>query len=124
MLTGADAGSPYRAKQAASFSAQRSAVGLERRLGRPDIAHIGFVSTLRLRPFAVVGEVINPGTYPYEPNLTVREAVVAAGGFTYRASRTWIHIRRAGAGEENTLRFDPQLAVEPGDTIRVGECRL
>lgn len=74
---------------------------------------------LRTRPFYVLGEVINPGTYPYEPDLSVMAAVAAAGGFTYRAHRNWAHVLHAGAKEEVAVRIDPDVLVSPGDIIRI-----
>ena len=37
------------------------------------------------RPFFILGEVKNPGSYPYVPEMTVLTAVAIAGGFTFRA---------------------------------------
>ena len=39
------------------------------------------------RPFFILGEVTQPGQYPYVPNMTVETAVAIAGGFTPRAYR-------------------------------------
>ena len=37
------------------------------------------------RPISVLGEVSHPGQYPYQPGMTMLDAVALAGGFTYRA---------------------------------------
>jgi polysaccharide export outer membrane protein len=76
-------------------------------------------SYLRRRPFYVLGEVVNPGTYPYRPELSVTAAVEAAGGFTYRASRRWAHIRHAGSSDEETVPLRPDVLISPGDIIRI-----
>lgn len=73
------------------------------------------------RPFYILGEVQNPGTYPYAPDLDVLSAVAVAGGFTYRANRGRVYIRRLGAPDEVRLSLDDRVLVRPGDTIRIGE---
>lgn len=73
------------------------------------------------RPFFILGEVSAPGQYPYASGLTVLNAVATAQGFTPRASRKVVYIRRSGATTEETYRLTPDLIVRPGDTIRVGE---
>lgn len=73
------------------------------------------------RPFYILGEVRNPGEYPYTNGLTVLEAVASAGGFTYRARKNTVFIRGAEAGAEETVPLTPTTRVEPGDTLRIGE---
>lgn len=77
------------------------------------------VEAVQMRPFFILGEVEKRGSYPYMSGLTVAQAVAAAGGYTYRASRSRISVERRGSGKpeaakENTL-------VYPGDVIRVPE---
>jgi protein involved in polysaccharide export with SLBB domain len=77
------------------------------------------IDVLTFRPFYILGEVNKPGEYPYSTGLTALNAIATAGGFTYRAQRKRIFIKRAGtAAEEATA---PTVAVRPGDTIRIGE---
>lgn len=76
-------------------------------------------SRLRRRPFYVLGEVVHPGTYPYEPDTSVLAAVLAAGGFTHRAHRSWAHVLHAGAKEEVAVPIEPDFLVSPGDIIRI-----
>jgi protein involved in polysaccharide export with SLBB domain len=45
------------------------------------------VQVLSYRPFYIVGEVKQPGSYPYVNGMTVIQAVALAGGFTYRAKK-------------------------------------
>lgn len=73
------------------------------------------------RPFFILGEVTNPGQYPYVPHMTVENAVAIAGGFTPRAQRRTVALTRPGAGAP--LRAEVPLAhpVRPGDTILVRE---
>lgn len=76
---------------------------------------------LTFRPFYILGEVDKPGTYPYTSGLTVFNAVATAGGFTYRADKSRVYIKRLGDAEERKLPLDQTVTVSPGDTIRIGE---
>ena len=68
------------------------------------------------------GEVKSPGSYPYRDDLTIEKAIVLAGGFTERASKKKISIRR-GEEEPYDLIKRPKLymEVEPGDVITIGQ---
>ena len=79
------------------------------------------VEVLTYRPYYVLGEVGKPGEYPYTNGLTVLNAVAAASGFTYRANTKRVFIKHAGAAAEEKLPLTASQAVEPGDTIRIGE---
>lgn len=76
------------------------------------------------RPFYILGEVSSPGTYPYVANLTVLNAVATAGGFTYRANRRKVFIRRADQEGESAIKLTSTTPVLPGDTIRIPERRF
>lgn len=79
------------------------------------------VEVLNYRPFYIIGEVNNPGSYPYRAGLTVINAVALAGGFTYRADEDDIEITRgAGAGSKPTP-VEREEVVLPGDVVRVNE---
>lgn len=78
-------------------------------------------SVIGYRPFYILGEVTNPGTYPYAPNLDVLSAVAVAGGYSYRANRSRVFIRRAGEESERRYNLRERVSVQPGDTIRIGE---
>ncbi len=71
--------------------------------------------------FYILGEVGRPGEYAYSDGLTALNAIATAGGFTYRANRGRIFIQRQGAADEVSMRMRPDLHIEPGDTIRIGE---
>jgi polysaccharide export outer membrane protein len=73
------------------------------------------------RPFFILGEVKSPGQYPFSSGLTVMNAIATAEGFTPRAERKSVYIRRLGAVGEEQYRLTPDLRVWPGDTIRLGE---
>ena len=76
---------------------------------------------LTYRPFYILGEVTKPGEYPYEAGLTVMNAVASASGFTYRANKHKVFLKRAGEAAEHEVLLTPTLQVFPGDTVRVGE---
>lgn len=76
---------------------------------------------LGFRPFYILGEVTKPGTYPYTSGLTVLNAVATAGGYTYRADKKQVYIKRDGATTETKTPLSPSTTVAPGDTIRIGE---
>jgi protein involved in polysaccharide export with SLBB domain len=76
---------------------------------------------LTFRPFYILGEVTKPGTYPYTSGLTVLNAVATAGGYTYRADKKQVFMKRNGATDETKIELTPSVTVAPGDTIRIGE---
>ncbi|NNE05757.1 MAG: polysaccharide export protein [Xanthomonadales bacterium] len=71
------------------------------------------------RPFFINGEVNEPGSYPYQPGLTVAKAISLAGGLTERASDKKIFLIPDGGLESNRLRVSLDDAVEPGVTITI-----
>lgn len=73
------------------------------------------------RPFFILGEVKLPGQYPYVPNMTLFGAIATAQGFTPRAARKVVYIRRADSQQEEAFALSPDLKVFPGDTVRIGE---
>lgn len=79
------------------------------------------VEVASYRPFFILGEVARPGSYPFSVDLTVMNAVATAGGFTYRANRRRVFIRRADSSEERAYDLTVVTPVMPGDTIRIGE---
>ena len=69
------------------------------------------------RDFYIIGEVANPGHFPYVGGMTVITAVAMAGGFTYRAAEDEFAISRGG----QQIRGGKRTAVLPGDVIEVEE---
>ena len=79
------------------------------------------VEVLNYRPFFILGEVTKPGSYPYVNGMTVVNAVALAGGYTPRANKDRIYVKRAanpGAGEQ---RVQEDAVILPGDVVRVAE---
>jgi polysaccharide export outer membrane protein len=79
------------------------------------------VEVASYRPFFILGEVNAPGQYPYLNGLTVLNAIATAQGFSPRAQRKQVFIRRAGDANEQLYSLTPALKAYPGDTIRLGE---
>jgi polysaccharide export outer membrane protein len=76
------------------------------------------IEVLNYRPFYIIGEVNNPGSFAYVSGMTVINAVALAGGYTYRADQDDIIISRGGS---NGPRIEalPDTEVLPGDIIEV-----
>lgn len=73
------------------------------------------------RPFFVLGEVTFPGQYPYVPNATIEKAIAIAGGFTPRASKEHVIVKRRVQGTTAHFAMPLQYPLRPGDTITVKE---
>nr|WP_211183331.1 MULTISPECIES: polysaccharide biosynthesis/export family protein [unclassified Novosphingobium] len=73
------------------------------------------------RPFFILGEVEKPGQYPYANGMTALNAIATAGGYTPRAKRTVVFIRKFGEAAETEYDLTSSLRILPGDTIRLGE---
>ncbi len=70
-------------------------------------------------PFFILGQVNNPGGYPYIEGMTVRTAVAVAGGFTRRAKKDNVVIVRANDPERRLGDAELDAKVLPGDTVEV-----
>ena len=77
------------------------------------------VEVLTFQPIFVMGEVNNPGSYPYSAGLTVLKTIALAGGFTYRAKKNVLFLTRESEQGEQKVGLNKH--VLPGDTIRVKE---
>lgn len=71
--------------------------------------------------FYIHGEVKKAGVYPYQPGLTVADAIATAGGLTYRANENTIYLQHAGARAQQVVTIDEPVRIYPGDNIRVSE---
>jgi polysaccharide export outer membrane protein len=73
------------------------------------------------RPFFITGMVKNPGSFAYQPGLTLRKAVSLAGGFEERASLKNIFVIRERDTTQTPQRVDLGVSIGPGDLITVEE---
>jgi len=77
-----------------------------------------YVSINQYRPFFIHGEVNRPGGYPYQPGLTVNQAIALAGGLTERASEDKIFLSNEfDTTKQKNVKLNHQL--QAGDTIRI-----
>lgn len=79
------------------------------------------VEVLSFSPFFILGEVRNPGSFPYEAGMTVMGAIARAGGFTYRADEDDIEIIRGTDTTREARAVELDSMIQPGDMIRVTE---
>jgi protein involved in polysaccharide export with SLBB domain len=84
----------------------------------------------RMPTFFVIGEVLRPGSYSFEPNLDPLRAVALAGGFTDYASWKVTILRKDDAGKEVQISVNTKKLLKasadrekykilPGDTVVV-----
>lgn len=80
------------------------------------------VEVTRFRPFYILGEVNKPGEYAYSGQLSVLQAIAMAGGFTSRADKATVIVRRSGWDSPRKVRLaDLPLLIAPGDTVQIPE---
>ncbi|MCH9808333.1 MAG: polysaccharide export protein [Alphaproteobacteria bacterium] len=72
------------------------------------------------RPIYVHGEVKSGGKFQYHNNLTFEDAVAMAGGYTYRAQKSYLILTRAGQRPVR-LPLPASIPVLPGDNILISE---
>jgi len=82
------------------------------------------VELLGYGPFYILGEVSKPGEFQYRPGMSLFAAVATAGGYSYRADRERVFIRRANQAIETVYTLDSDIAIYPGDVIRVPDIHL
>jgi polysaccharide biosynthesis/export protein len=73
------------------------------------------------RPFFILGEVTQPGQYPYVANMTAETAVAIADRFTPRALRRGVIVNRNNNGLPLRIAVPLTFPLRPGDTVNVQE---
>ena len=79
------------------------------------------VEVATYRPFFILGEVRQPGQFPYVNGMTVQNAVAIARGFTERARERRVQLTRRLGGRDVTVMVSQDYPIQPGDTIYVQE---
>ena len=78
----------------------------------------------------VFGEVQKPGTFPFDENMSVIQAITLAGGFTKVAAKNNTNVTRLVAGKEQKVRVpvedigigrEKNFSLQPGDIVFVPE---
>jgi polysaccharide export outer membrane protein len=77
-----------------------------------------YVHVVEYRPFYIHGEVSKPGGYPYQPGLTVNQAIALAGGLTERASKDKIYLFKE-KNKNTQINASLTYKVKAGDTILI-----
>ncbi len=81
----------------------------------------------------VLGQVAKPGTFPFEGEMNIVQAVTLAGGFTPMARKNNVIVTRVDGGEEKRIQVPvesiseglaPNLPLRPGDIVYVPETVL
>lgn len=79
------------------------------------------VQVVTYRPFFILGEVRQPGQFPYVEGMTVLTAVAISGGFTFRADQDSFTVTRKTGSEIREETAQRNSPVRPGDVIYVRE---
>lgn len=79
------------------------------------------VEMLSYRPVFVHGEVKTGGEFAFKYGTRLRDAVAMAGGYTYRADKSYVLLTRDGEQREMRLAMPSDVVLQPGDNIRVPE---
>ena len=79
------------------------------------------IEVLNYRPFYILGEVNEPGSYPYVNGMTVLNAVALGAGYTNRANKEKITVIRATDLSQTPQIITPEEVILPGDLVRVEE---
>jgi polysaccharide export outer membrane protein len=89
-------------------------------ISRPSVS----VQVAQYRPVSILGEVDHPGQYPFEPGMTMLDAVALGGGFTYRAVTGYASDVRSGdhaASGPMEGKIYRSTVLQPGDVVTIYE---
>ena len=108
--------------QVAGLTTTELAAAVADRLSNGYIDDANVVAEIaKFRPYYIFGEVEDAGEYPYSAGLTISRAVATAGGYTYRAKKSFVYIQRAGSDKEEKVKVTFSSRIYPGDVVRVPE---
>lgn len=79
------------------------------------------VQVTNLRPFYVLGEVNEAGSYPYQSGMTVQHAVAIASGYTPRANQGPVLLTRSNAQGTHSQIVPITTQLYPGDIVYIRE---
>ena len=100
----------------------------EKYLKRPQVSVL--VREYNSKKIFVFGEVQKPGTFPYDEEMSVIQAITVAGGFGKLASKNDVAVTRIINGKETKIRVrvadigtgrEKNLRLLPGDIVFVPE---
>jgi len=118
--------------QVQGLNTSATADTLTRCLGEKYLKHPQVTVLLReySKKIFVFGEVQKPGTFPYEEDMSIIQAITMAGGFTKVASKNDIAVTRQVEGKETKIRVpvadigtgrERNFRLHPGDIVFVPE---
>lgn len=79
------------------------------------------VQVTTLRPFYILGEINAAGSFPYQPGMTVQNAIAIAGGYGARADQKQVLITRKNSNGTSTYKVPVTTQIYPGDIVYVRE---
>jgi polysaccharide export outer membrane protein len=79
------------------------------------------VEVTSFRPFFIIGEVNQPGRYPFVNGMTAISAVAMAGGYTYRGNQDYILVTRGRDPTHTERRAPVNAQIFPDDVVRIPE---
>ena len=82
------------------------------------------IEVLTFQPFYVMGEVRQPGEFPFVTGMTVLSAVAKAGGYDYRAWEGEVMLIRTINGVQKEFRATENTPILPGDIVKVLQRRI
>jgi protein involved in polysaccharide export with SLBB domain len=97
-------------------------------LKRPQVSI--YVKEYNSKKIFVLGEVQHPGTFPYDDNMSIVQAITLAGGFSPHAEKNNTSVARLVKGQEQRFRVPvvdigtgraPNFDLHPGDIVFVPE---
>lgn len=89
-----------------------------------------FIKEANSKKVFVLGEVQKPGTFAFEDNMSVIQAITLAGGFTKLAARNSVLVTRTVDGKEQRVKLAvddigtgkrENFHLQPGDIVFVAE---
>ncbi|ADO70484.1 polysaccharide biosynthesis/export family protein [Stigmatella aurantiaca] len=101
---------------------------LARYLRNPQVAVL--IREYNSKKIFVFGEVQKPGTFPYDGEMTIIQAITLAGGFTKLAAKNSTNVTRRVDGQERKIRVpvedigvgrEKNFLLQPGDIIFIPE---
>ncbi|WP_224249763.1 polysaccharide biosynthesis/export family protein [Hyalangium gracile] len=101
---------------------------LSRYLRRPQVSVL--IREYNSKKIFVFGEVQKPGTFPYDGEMSIIQAITLAGGFTRTAAQNSTNVTRLVDGQERKIRVpvedigvgrEKNFQLQPGDIVFVPE---
>jgi protein involved in polysaccharide export with SLBB domain len=97
-------------------------------LKRPSVSVL--IREYNSKKIFIFGEVTKPGTFPYEENMNIIQAVLLAGGFTKTSAKNSANVTRIIEGQERKIKvavqdigvgIEKNFLLQPGDIIFIPE---